>query len=66
VRILNQISYFCSADKNRFARRRGVVGSGTSAPFAHAQRPHQMRAISRWILSREVRRNGHVAGPLSG
>lgn len=26
VRIFNQISYFCSADKNRFARRVGPVG----------------------------------------
>lgn len=26
MRIFNQISYFCSADKNRFARRVGPVG----------------------------------------
>jgi hypothetical protein len=32
-----------------------------SAPFAHAREPHQMRAITRWILSREVRRNGTPA-----
>jgi hypothetical protein len=57
VRIFNQISYFCSADKNRSRGAAVVSNSAMSAPSAHAREPHQMRAISWWILSREVRRN---------
>jgi hypothetical protein len=54
----NQSSYFCSADKNRFRFLDRTSGSDTSAPFAHAQTPSQMRSDSQRISSREVRRNG--------
>ena len=56
VSSFSQISYFSSADKNLL----GLGFSGMSAPCARARRHHQMRGVSWWMLSPEVRSNGVV------
>ncbi len=56
VSVLTQISYFCSADRNRFGRREDVGGvgvePGTRASFSQARTPSQVWTEKPRILSR--------------